>query len=111
MDIQLKRGVLEICALAVLRRGDSYGYQLVRDVSEWIPISESTLYPILKRLESGGYVSVYSVEHNGRLRKYYRITSSGIGRIQEFISEWKELMAVYRAIESEMEGNNHGSVI
>ena len=103
MDIQLKRGVLEVCALAVLRRGDSYGYQLVKDVSEWIPISESTLYPILKRLEGGGYVTVYSVEHNGRLRKYYRITEQGSKRIYEFISEWKELMAIYRAIESEME--------
>lgn len=103
MDIQLKRGVLEVCALAVLRRGDSYGYQLVRDVSEWIPISESTLYPILKRLESSGFVTVYSVEHNGRLRKYYRITEQGNKRIYDFISEWKELMAIYRAIESEME--------
>lgn len=104
MDIQLKRGVLEVCALAVLRRGDSYGYQLVRDVSKWIPISESTLYPILKRLEAGGFVTVYSVEHNGRLRKYYRITESGNQKIHDFIAEWKELMAVYRAIESEMEG-------
>ena len=107
MDIQLKRGILEVCALAVLRRGDSYGYQLVRDVSQWIPISESTLYPILKRLESGGFVTVYSVEHNSRLRKYYRITDAGNKKIQDFISEWKELMAVYRAIESEMEGENH----
>ena len=107
MDIQLKRGILEVCALAVLRRGDSYGYQLVRDVSEWIPISESTLYPILKRLEGGGLVTVYSVEHNGRLRKYYRITEAGVNRIQEFIVEWKELMAVYRAIESEMEEASH----
>lgn len=110
MDIQLKRGVLEVCALAVLRRGDSYGYQLVRDVSEWIPISESTLYPILKRLESGGYVTVYSVEHNSRLRKYYKITEAGNRKILDFISEWKELMAVYRAIESEMEGTNHDEV-
>ena len=110
MDIQLKRGVLEVCALAVLRRGDSYGYQLVKDVSEWIPISESTLYPILKRLESGGYVTVYSVEHNGRLRKYYRITDQGNKRIFEFISEWKELMAVYRAIESETEGSSNDEV-
>lgn len=110
MDIQLKRGVLEVCVLAVLRRGDSYGYQLVRDVSEWIPISESTLYPILKRLEGSGAVTVYSVEHNGRLRKYYRITESGVNKINDFISEWKELMAVYRAIENEMEGMNHDQV-
>ena len=106
MDIQLKRGLLEVCVLTALCRGDSYGYQLVRDVSEWIPISESTLYPILKRLESGGFVTVYSVEHNGRLRKYYRITDAGNKKILDFIAEWKELMAVYRAIEAETEADH-----
>ena len=69
MDTQLKRGILDVCVLTVLRRGDSYGYRLVRDVGEMIAISESTLYPILKRLEANGQVTVYSVEHNGRLRK------------------------------------------
>ena len=69
MDAQLRRGLLDICVLAVLRRGDSYGYQLVKDMSELIEITESTLYPILRRLESGGLVTVYSVEHNSRLRK------------------------------------------
>ena len=104
MDIQLRRGVLEACVLTVLRRGDSYGYQLVKDVSEMIEISESTLYPILKRLESGGLLTVYSVEHNGRLRRYYRITDAGSQRIKAFIDEWKELMRIYSAIEREMEG-------
>lgn len=103
MDIQLRRGVLEACVLTVLRRGDSYGYQLVKDVSEMIEISESTLYPILKRLESGGLLTVYSVEHNGRLRRYYRITEAGSQRIKAFIDEWKELMRIYSAIEREME--------
>ena len=103
MDIQLRRGVLEACVLTVLRRGDSYGYQLVKDVSEMIEISESTLYPILKRLESGGLLTVYSVEHNGRLRRYYRFTEAGSQRIKAFIDEWKELMRIYSAIEREME--------
>lgn len=103
MDIQLRRGVLEACVLTVLRRGDSYGYQLVKDVSEMIEISESTLYPILKRLESGGLLTVYSVEHNGRLRRYYRITEAGSQRIKAFIDEWKELMRIYSVIEREME--------
>lgn len=107
MDIQLKRGILEVCVLAVLRRGDSYGYQLVKDVSEWIPISESTLYPILKRLEGSGFVTVYSVEHNSRLRKYYRITENGVNKINDFIVEWKELMAIYQAIKNEMEEIKH----
>ena len=100
-DPQLKRGLLDICVLSLLRRGDSYGYQLVRDVSEWIPISESTLYPILKRLESGGFVTVYSVEHNGRLRKYYRITALGLQRIADFKDEWKEIMSIYRFVTKE----------
>lgn len=106
MDIQLKRGVLEVCVLAVLRRGESYGYRLVRDVSDVIPMTESTLYPILKRLESGGLVTVRSAEHNGRLRKYYRITEAGNLRISEFVKEWKELMRVYSAIESEIGGHD-----
>ena len=104
MDIQLRRGILEVCVLTVLRRGDSYGYQLVKDVGEMIEITESTLYPILKRLESGGLLTVYSVEHNGRLRRYYRITEAGIQRIEAFIEEWKELMRIYSVIECEMEG-------
>ncbi len=77
MDPQLKRGMLEACALAVLARGDSYGYQMVRDVGAHVEVSESTLYPILRRLEAGGYLRVYSREHNGRLRKYYGITEEG----------------------------------
>lgn len=101
MDTQLKRGLLEVCVLAVLRRSDSYGYQLVRDVSEIIPISESTLYPILKRLEAGKLVEVYSVEHNSRLRKYFHITDAGRDRILHFLGEWKEVVRICQLIESE----------
>jgi len=102
MDIQLKRGLLEVCVLTALHKGDSYGYQLVKDVSRVIEISESTLYPILKRLETGGLVEVYSVEHNSRLRKYYCITEGGRQRIREFLQEWQSVMHVYRFIEGEM---------
>ena len=101
MDAQLKRGVLDACVLAVLRRGESYGYRLVRDVGEIIDVSESTLYPILKRLESGGLVTVRSAEHNGRLRKYYQITEAGERRVREFVEEYRTLMKVLRQIEGE----------
>lgn len=104
MDVQLKRGMLDACVLTVLRRGDSYGYQLVRDVGEIIAVSESTLYPILKRLETSGQVTVYSVEHNGRLRKYYRITEAGEQRIHAFLDEWRELLRALSRIEAEVEG-------
>ena len=102
MDIQLKRGILDVCVLTVLRRGDSYGYRLTRDVGELIEISESTLYPILKRLEAGGLVTVYSMEHNGRLRKYYSITEGGRQRIDAFLDEWRELARVLNTIEAEV---------
>ena len=100
MDAQLKRGIAEVCVLAVLRSGDSYGYQIVKDISPHMPISESTLYPILKRLELSGFVSVYSVEHNSRLRKYYRITPHGHQRISAFVQEWHELLDIATFIKS-----------
>lgn len=102
MDVQLKRGLIEICVLKVLTKGDSYGYQLIRDISPSIEISESTLYPILKRLEAAEFLTVYSVEHNGRLRKYYKITDAGCNRIEEFILEWQEVMKVYWFIKGEI---------
>ncbi len=105
MDAQLKRGVLDVCVLTVLRRGDSYGYRLVRDVGELIAVSESTLYPILKRLESGSLVTARSAEHNGRLRKYYRITEAGERRILAFLDQWRELTQVFGQIEAEVEGH------
>ncbi|MDD4773782.1 MAG: PadR family transcriptional regulator [Eubacteriales bacterium] len=103
MDIQLKRGFLEACVLAVLTKEDSYGYRLIKDIEPGIEISESTLYPILKRLESGGMLRVYSVEHNGRLRKYYSITGAGRLRLESFLEEWKEVTAVYNFIISRIE--------
>ena len=110
MDVQLRRGVLDACVLAVLLQGESYGYRLVRDVNEIIEITESTLYPILKRLESGGFVTVRSAEHNGRLRKYYRITEAGRQRVLAFLGEWRELVRVLRVIEEEIEKEIEGEV-
>ncbi len=105
MDAQLKRGVLEICVLAAMRDGDSYGYKIIKDLSPFMEISESTLYPILKRLEQSGCVTVYSVEHNGRLRKYYRITETGFERINEFTNEWDSIMRAYRFIRGDIKND------
>ncbi len=106
MDMQLKRGLLDICVLTALLHEDSYGYKIIRDLTPHIAISESTLYPILRRLEGSGCVTVYSVEHNGRLRKYYRITAQGKARISEFLVEWKSVMDVYHYIQFEVEKGN-----
>lgn len=92
MDAQLRKGLLELCVLAVLREKDSYGYQIIKDVSEHIDISESTLYPILRRLESEGKVKAYNTEHNNRIRKYHKITERGIQALREFSDEREQLM-------------------
>ena len=98
MDIQLKRGLLDFCVLAAIKHEDSYGYQIIKDMKPYVDISESTLYPILRRLEAAELLTVRSVEHNGRLRKYYRITPAGLERIAAFEQEWKEIMSIYQFV-------------
>ena len=95
MDVQLKRGLLDVCVLAAIQNEESYGYQIIKDVKPYVDISESTLYPILRRLETAELLTVRSAEHNGRLRKYYRITEAGLSRIQAFKEEWREVMSIY----------------
>ena len=94
--------MLDICVLASLLQGDSYGYMIIKDLSPHVEISESTLYPILRRLEEMRAVETYSMEHNGRLRKYYAITPLGERRIRVFLDEWKSMMDIYAYIEGEM---------
>ncbi len=105
MDIQLKRGLLDVCVLAAIKSSDSYGYKIIKDMKPYIELSESTLYTILKRLESAYMLTVRTVEHGGRLRKYYHITKAGLERIENFKSEWEEIMAVYRFVTKEDDGN------
>ena len=95
MDIQLKRGILDVCVLAAIRDEDSYGYQIIKDMKPYVEISESTLYPILRRLEASELLTVRSAEHNGRLRKYYRITQAGLARLREFEQEWAQMEQIY----------------
>lgn len=99
MDTQRKKGILDICVLAVLLKEPSYGYQIIRDVSECIRISESTLYPILKRLENAGCLQTYRQKYNGRTRKYYGITEQGRKKISEFLDEWEEIKKIYAFVE------------
>ena len=98
MDIQLKRGLLDVCVLAAIKNEASYGYKIIKDMKPYIEMSESTLYTILKRLELAGLLTVEAVEHGGRLRKYYRITKSGTARILEFKREWREVMSIYQFV-------------
>lgn len=101
MDIQIKRGLLDVCVLAAIKNEDSYGYRIIKDVKPYVDISESTLYPILRRLEASELLTVRSAEHNGRLRKYYHITEAGLDRIEAFKAEWAEIMSIYQFVTKE----------
>ena len=102
MDSQLKRGLLEVCVLAAIKNEDSYGYKIIKDMKPYIKMTESTLYTILKRLELSNMITVYSLEHDGRIRKYYHITKAGLGRIEDFKDEWKEAMSIYKFVTKEV---------
>ena len=101
MDIQLKRGILDVCVLAAIKNEASYGYKIIKDMKPYLEISESTLYTILKRLEVAKMLTVQTIEHGGRLRKYYHITSLGLERIEDFKNEWREVMSIYQFVTKE----------
>ena len=105
MDIQLKRGMLDVCVLAAIKDEDSYGYQIIKDMKPYLVLSESNLYTIRKRLEAANMLTVRTAEHGGRLRKYYRITEAGLKRIEEFKAEWEEILSIYRFVTKEDDGN------
>ena len=99
MDTQLKKGLLDVCVLKCLSSGDSYGYKLIDDISKYIEVSESTLYPILRRLEEQEFLTVYKEEHNNRLRKYYKLSTSGKKRLKELIKEVSKVREIIKFIE------------
>lgn len=103
MDNQLKRGFLDVCVLAAIKNEESYGYKIIKDMRPYLVLSESTLYTVLKRLETANMLTTRTAEHGGRLRKYYRITDMGLKRIAEFREEWKEMISIYRFVTKEEE--------
>jgi len=105
VDVQLKRGLLDAAVLAAIKDEDSYGYKIIKDMKPFMELSESTLYTILKRLEAAKMLTVRTAEHEGRLRKYYHIEKPGLKRLDEFRDDWKEIMAVYRFITKEDNGD------
>lgn len=98
MDAQLKRGLLEVCVLACISNQESYGYKIIQDISQYIQMSEATLYPILRRLVEKDEARSRTVEIDGRLRKYYSITYKGQQHINEFIEQIHEFNKVYQYI-------------
>lgn len=101
MDVQLKRGILDVCVLSAIKTEESYGYKIIKDLSPYVALSESTLYTILKRLENLEMLTVRSVEYSGRIRKYYKITKEGKYRLEQFKKEWSELIDIYQFVSRE----------
>jgi hypothetical protein len=89
MTFQLGSALLDACVLATLHKEDAYGYKLTQEVKVVMNVSESTLYPVLRRLMKEGYLETYDEQHLGRNRRYYRLTESGKIKYEEYVEEWK----------------------
>ncbi|MCL2850736.1 MAG: PadR family transcriptional regulator [Firmicutes bacterium] len=107
MDAQIKKGLIDICVLATLSKGDSYGWQIIKDINQVMLLSESTLYPVLKRLETANMVTTYEQPHNGRLRRYFKITVMGKTKLGEFENEFKGIARVYNYIMASITEKNN----
>ncbi|PMD68154.1 PadR family transcriptional regulator [Companilactobacillus nuruki] len=103
MAIQVSTEILEGSVLALLTTEDYYGYAITREVKKFFPISESTMYPILRRLKKEDWLSTYDEAYEGRNRRYYKITESGKDRLNEIKQNWQELKT---ATDNILEGNN-----
>ncbi|WP_249871493.1 PadR family transcriptional regulator [Oceanobacillus saliphilus] len=91
MNVQFKKGVLELCVLVLLDQKERYGYELVQKISEQIDISEGSVYPLLRRLTKEGYFTTYLKESTeGPPRKYYKLTDVGRNYLQELLDEWNQ---------------------
>ncbi|NLJ17153.1 MAG: PadR family transcriptional regulator [Clostridiales bacterium] len=106
MNSQLKRGVLELCVLSIVKNADCYGYELVNKISDFMHITEGTVYPLLKRLKDNKQIQSYIVESNeGPARKYYKITENGLETQEKMQKEWLDFVEnVNNLINNEMQG-------
>ena len=99
MNIQFKKGVLDMCVLAMLRDGDSYGYDIADTLSSKILLADGTVYPILRKLAADGYVTTYLKEsQNGPPRKYYHLTDKGLELLNQYVEDWNNFNNVVREI-------------
>ena len=99
MNIQFKKGVLDMCVLAMLREKDGYGYDIADSLSNRIKLADGTVYPILRKLAADGLVSTYLMEsQNGPPRKYYHLTEDGKNKLEEYINDCEEFNKVVKGI-------------
>ena len=105
IEVQLKKGVLGLCVLALLARGNSYAYEIASRLSAAVDMGEGTIYPLMRRMQGEGLVSTYLEESpSGPPRKYYAITDAGKNRFEEQAREWREFVDAVEAIIKKDEG-------
>lgn len=101
MGFKIESSLLDACALAILHRGDTYGYEITQEMKKSITVSESTLYPVLRRLQQEELCRTYDQPYQGRNRRYYSITEKGEAKLAEYLKQWAD----YRnAVETLLEG-------
>lgn len=106
MITQLKKGSLEICVLSLINKKDSYGFEIVEKISEYIEVSEGSIYPLLRRLTKEGHIQSYIQESNeGPARKYYSLTDTGKEYYQDILKQWK---IFNQNVNKLIEANNEG---
>jgi len=101
MIFTLNAAMLDFLVLSIIRRGDSYGYQISQMLKPISNAKDSTLYPVLKRLTESGWVEAYDQPYQGRNRRYYRITDAGCVHQEELCEEWVQFA---REVENIVEG-------
>jgi len=104
VTFQISTSLLDACVLALLSREDAYGYILTQNVKEIINVSESTLYPVLRRLQNENYLTVYDAQFGGRNRRYYQITDAGKERLDQYLNEWDNYKS---KVDKILLGNTH----
>ena len=108
MGFKIESSLLDACALAILSRGDTYGYEITQQMKSAIDISESTLYPVLRRLQKEGLCRTYDQPHQGRNRRYYRITYKGQEKLAEYRKQWDDYKS---AIEMLLDGDGKYALV
>ncbi|MDQ0226642.1 PadR family transcriptional regulator [Metabacillus niabensis] len=107
MNVQFKKGVLELCVLVLISKKDQYGYELAQNISKHIDVAEGTLYPLLRRLTKEDYFTTYLVESTeGPSRKYYTLTKKGRDYMEQLVTEWRQFRRSVDTLIGEELGRN-----
>ena len=111
MAFKIESSLLDACALAILHRGDTYGYEITQEMKKAIVVSESTLYPVLRRLQKDGLCRTYDQPYQGRNRRYYQITPKGEEQLRDYRKQWDDYRnAIQKLLDGSDQNRSKGGV-